>query len=261
MPPGFFVQGLAGRLLLAAVAGLAMAVTTYLCAWINMRNAIGYRWPHERAFQQLEDLKSALDKFRQGEGKYPEKLSELSNPPPQFTRIEDSGEVLDPWENPYQYHVEGGGYTLFSFGRDGRHGGQGLDQDLDVKDLSRGVGPESWHNTVAIPTLWQFTFEMRDSGDAVDLCSGRCLCVPHLPECPEKAGKVFLEVVPRTGSHPIGMLHDGLDNDRSAHPESPLISCNSYICVTHCSVLASSSISSIGGYSRGSGTPGSFTTT
>lgn len=159
MPPGFFVQGLAGRLLLAAVAGLAMAVTTYLCAWINMRNAIGYRWPHERAFQQLEDLKSALDKFRQGEGKYPEKLSELSNPPPQFTRIEDSGEVLDPWENPYQYHVEGGGYTLFSFGRDGRHGGQGLDQDLDVKDLSRGVGPESWHNTVAIPTLWQFTFE------------------------------------------------------------------------------------------------------
>ena len=258
MPSRDRVMGIIRRLLIGAAVGVAMAVTAYLCAWINMRNAMGYRWTHERAFNQLGELKTILEKFQQQAGRYPENLAELKKTPPQYTLIDDSGEIRDPWGNPYQYHAEGKGYSLFSLGRDGRRGGEGLDQDLDVDDLSRGGGRQSWQNTVGIPTLRQFTFECGTRPDAVDMCACGRLCLPGLPESLEKGREGFLEIVTRTGFDSVSMLLDRHDDDRITHSKPPLISCVSYTFVTRCSLPAWSSISSIGGFSRGSGMLGLF---
>ena len=45
----------------------------------------------------------------------------------------DEDVPLDPWHNPYQYAPEPSGsraYTLFSFGADGKPGGEGIDADI-----------------------------------------------------------------------------------------------------------------------------------
>ncbi len=45
----------------------------------------------------------------------------------------DDGVPLDPWNNPYQYAPTPAGdqpFTLFSFGADGKPGGEGYDADL-----------------------------------------------------------------------------------------------------------------------------------
>ena len=45
----------------------------------------------------------------------------------------DEDVPLDPWQNPYQYAPEPSGshaYTLFSFGADGKPGGEGIDADI-----------------------------------------------------------------------------------------------------------------------------------
>ncbi len=45
----------------------------------------------------------------------------------------DEAVPLDPWNNPYQYSPTPAGdrpFTLYSFGADGRPGGEGLDADI-----------------------------------------------------------------------------------------------------------------------------------
>ena len=67
------------------------------------------------------------------------------------------------WEtiNPFQYTAEGNSYTLLSFGADGKRGGDGLDQDTDVRDLPRN---DQGYVPLPFPTLRQFTFECRTGG-------------------------------------------------------------------------------------------------
>lgn len=88
---------------------------------------------------QIQNFMSALDSFFVDMGRYPEPhegLSVLRDRPEQ-----DSGwqgpylkrEIpLDPWGGAYQYRSPGrsGGYEIFSFGADGREGGDGDASDI-----------------------------------------------------------------------------------------------------------------------------------
>jgi type II secretory pathway pseudopilin PulG len=150
---------IARRLLICTAVGVAMSGTAYLSAWQNMRDAIGYRWEHQRTYRWLRDLKTALDEYRAVNGKYPEKLAEVKKIQTKYVRADDSGQISDPWSNPFQYGVEGTGYTLFSLGADGKRGGDGLNRDLNVRDLESKNVDVNGEPRVAIPTLWQFTFE------------------------------------------------------------------------------------------------------
>ena len=152
--PGRFV-----RLLDCTAIGLAMALTAYLCAWYSMRTHYGYRRPHQRVFATLGNLSKALDEYCNKNGNYPEKLADLKRTHPDAVRLEDSGQVVDPWSHPYQYRAEGDHYTLFSFGRDGKRGGEGLDQDLAATDLLPDYDSFFRLPPVGIPTFWQFTSE------------------------------------------------------------------------------------------------------
>lgn len=84
---------------------------------------------------QLRMLESSLNTFRLDVGTFPDSLNELMQSDkngwdgPYLPR-----EVpLDPWGNPYVYSKpgeQGKPYSLRSYGRDGRQGGEGEDADV-----------------------------------------------------------------------------------------------------------------------------------
>ena len=43
---------------------------------------------------------------------------------------EKQGQLLDSWNQPFEYSIQNNNYVLTSFGRDGKPGGIGLDCDL-----------------------------------------------------------------------------------------------------------------------------------
>lgn len=84
---------------------------------------------------QMELLETSLNTYRLDMGAYPQTLNELVK----SDKKNWDGPYLpkevpaDPWGNPYVYSVqtEGeAGFKLKSYGRDGREGGEGDDQDI-----------------------------------------------------------------------------------------------------------------------------------
>jgi general secretion pathway protein G len=88
----------------------------------------------DAALSQIASLSSALDAHRLDVGRYPDSLEGLVR----NTSGRDAwngpylrGNVpMDPWGNPYQYSSDGRNFELYSFGADGRPGGEGNDAEV-----------------------------------------------------------------------------------------------------------------------------------
>ena len=87
------------------------------------------------AMAQMHMLATSLDTYRLDVGEYPPSLAELRS----STKKNWDGPYLprdvplDPWGNPYVYVVPGENgqpYTLKSYGKDGRPGGEGDNADI-----------------------------------------------------------------------------------------------------------------------------------
>lgn len=87
---------------------------------------------------QIELLEQALDHYRLDIGRYPSAQEGLNalvtnpgNPKWEGPYLKKSLPV-DPWDKPYLYQSPGshGEFDLFSYGRDGKPGGEGEDQDV-----------------------------------------------------------------------------------------------------------------------------------
>ena len=83
---------------------------------------------------QLKQIENALSMYRMKNARYPnsdEGLEVLTSPPGGGTPYIDSI-PLDSWGNEYKYRVPGqnGDYDLYSLGRDGQEGGDGMDADI-----------------------------------------------------------------------------------------------------------------------------------
>ena len=88
---------------------------------------------------QTELLGQALDQYRLDVGDYPtseQGLNALLQNPGvekwQGPYLKKNIIPLDPWSRPYTYKQPGdhGEYDLFSYGRDGKPGGEGEDKDV-----------------------------------------------------------------------------------------------------------------------------------
>ena len=88
---------------------------------------------------QIELLGQALDQYRLDVGDYPtseQGLNALLQNPGvekwQGPYLKKNIIPLDPWSRPYTYKQPGdhGEYDLFSYGRDGKPGGEGEDKDV-----------------------------------------------------------------------------------------------------------------------------------
>lgn len=99
----------------------------------------------QTAQAQVKLLRGAIETFHMDVGRYPtpsEGLSALTNAPADPTVRErwrgpylDEAVPADPWGQPYQYSVPGANgqpFALYSFGADGKRGGEGTDADIGV---------------------------------------------------------------------------------------------------------------------------------
>jgi general secretion pathway protein G len=83
---------------------------------------------------QLKQIENSLSMYRMKNARYPtseEGLKALVTPPGGETRYMDSI-PKDSWDNEYHYNSPGqkGDYDLYSLGRDGQEGGEGIDADI-----------------------------------------------------------------------------------------------------------------------------------
>jgi general secretion pathway protein G len=95
------------------------------------------------ALDQIDSLRKAIDAYWLDTGHFPPTehgLSALTVKPDSEPKW--NGPYLqqrvpaDPWGNPYVYRTPGTGrdYDLFSFGKDGKAGGEGEDADLGLEN-------------------------------------------------------------------------------------------------------------------------------
>ncbi len=97
----------------------------------------------QTAQTQVKMLKGALESMRLDIGRYPttEEGLALLNTLPKDDKIRgrwrgpylEDDVPLDPWGMPYQYSVPGlppQPFALYSFGADGKRGGEGMDADV-----------------------------------------------------------------------------------------------------------------------------------
>ena len=93
------------------------------------------------ASTQARMLKTSLETMRLDIGRFPSKDEglDLLNKPPKDERLArrwhgpylSENVPLDPWGNPYVYAPETDAYmVLYSFGADGKPGGEGIDADV-----------------------------------------------------------------------------------------------------------------------------------
>jgi len=90
--------------------------------------------------QDLRAIESALKLYRLDNFRYPdteEGLDALVTPPQDPNARWPTGGYLerlpkDPWDNPYVYMHPGnqGEFDIYTLGRDGQQGGEGLDSDI-----------------------------------------------------------------------------------------------------------------------------------
>jgi general secretion pathway protein G len=94
-----------------------------------------------RARQDIRAIETALNLYRLDNYRYPttdEGLQALvSGGGPDGGRQYLRRIPVDPWNNPYQYAYPGrrGEFDVFSFGADGREGGEGLNAEIGNWDL------------------------------------------------------------------------------------------------------------------------------
>lgn len=104
---------------------------------------VGERSRVSKARSDIASLESALEQYSLDLYNYPstaQGLMALSQPPANadLSLYREGGYIrriqMDPWGNPYQYSSpgtrSGGRYDLFSFGADGKLGGEGPDADI-----------------------------------------------------------------------------------------------------------------------------------
>lgn len=99
----------------------------------------------QTAETQVKMLKGALETMRLDTGRYPtqeEGLDQLVQQPTDAKLAQrwkgpylEDGLPADPWGNPYQYSPKSSGthaFALFSFGADGKTGGENFDADVGM---------------------------------------------------------------------------------------------------------------------------------
>lgn len=135
----------------SAATGAVVAVIAYLAAYQSYRENYGFHREEYSTRTLLNGVERAIEEHRKSVGRPPRSLAELES-------IEGwmvDGRLPDSWRRPVQYAVEGDRFILYSFGRDGRPGGEGSDAD---------VYPTSARRPSARTTLRQFAFDLPTEG-------------------------------------------------------------------------------------------------
>jgi general secretion pathway protein G len=121
-----------------AIAGFSFAI------WHDSKTRkSGNYWA---AAAQINGLKAALNDYRAACGNFPtteQGLDALVESPkkkpfcsryPAVSFFPDGKAPKDPWDNPFVYESDGKVLKITSYGKDGKEGGEGYDQDVKSND-------------------------------------------------------------------------------------------------------------------------------
>ena len=120
---------------------VVLAILALIAAFVvpNVFNILGGA-KQDAAKVQIERLGGVLDIYLLDIGSYPstdQGLRALVEQPSEINRwngpyIKSENALIDPWGNPYQYRSPGETepYVIFSYGADGREGGEGDAADI-----------------------------------------------------------------------------------------------------------------------------------
>ena len=141
------------RLLIALLVGSGVCVVAVFVAWSGQSKAPGFQHSRFLAFDKIRQIESAIEEYRQETGSLPASFADLEGME-EIGEFIENGVIRDDWDHPLVYSQKGVGYTVRSYGRDGKPGGAGLDSDLSTPATSFTVQP----------TFYQFVFEMPTGG-------------------------------------------------------------------------------------------------
>ena len=131
----------AGLSLIEVLAVLAIIGIVGTLVFINVIPLLGNA-NTTAAEAQVSQLEQGVETYNLIIGRYPtteeglEALVAAPADPREAARFPEGGFInalpLDPWGNPYQYMIPGenGRYDIWSWGADGRPGGEGEDADI-----------------------------------------------------------------------------------------------------------------------------------
>ena len=98
-----------------------------------------------KAAADIKGIEQALHLYKLDNGFYPttdQGLEALVSPPTSGMiprRWNPDGYLgklpKDPWDMPYVFQSDGSKYVILSFGADGAEGGEGINKDIDSRDL------------------------------------------------------------------------------------------------------------------------------
>jgi general secretion pathway protein G len=129
-------RGAAGFTLIELL--VVLVILGLLAAFVapQVLNYLG-RAKTDAASVQVQNIASILDLYRLDTGRYPERLEDLVEQPPDAPNwngpyIQRRDGLIDPWGRPYEYRFPGqhGAYDLFTLGADGTPGGEGENRDV-----------------------------------------------------------------------------------------------------------------------------------
>jgi hypothetical protein len=126
------------RLALASVMAL---LVTLACLNVSRDGAgvyIGYA--QMMTERRLESTEKAIQLYRQKNGSLPQSIREVEVFAGDLPAL-DNIYPVDAWRRPFIYSSKDDSFTLTSFGRDGKRGGFGLDQDLTRSPLRKAERP------------------------------------------------------------------------------------------------------------------------
>jgi len=148
-----------------AVGLLVFAIACKLAYQQYCGSAVRYR--QASTLRDIAELRQAIETYRREKHVLPKALSDL---PQAWVRHDVNGAPVDSWHRLLHYWTDGTRYRIFSYGRDGKPGGVGLDYDLSSDDLGQGRVAGSGGAVVkslpeeARPTFGQFVTDRGEYG-------------------------------------------------------------------------------------------------
>ena len=118
------------RRMAALLFGLLVITSNLWLAWETGGNINLVDSSQNETNGVLRDIDEAMQKYLLTHHNPPASLSDLNHAEHFTNPWPNSKKLCDDWGRPYHYRVIGNNYEIFSYGRDGKPGGEGSDLDL-----------------------------------------------------------------------------------------------------------------------------------
>jgi len=159
------------RLILCFITAIVISSTAYICAWYESRDYELFFPEQDHTRSTIKGRSEDIQKYQKAHGKLPATLAELYPKmdsqatmvaigggaaaatlavlfPKMDSQRENVRRLTDGWQRPLIYEVRNEEFDLYSYGRDGKPGGIGLDADIH--------SAQPWTPEHRL-TLWQFS--------------------------------------------------------------------------------------------------------